>query len=150
IEAIATGIGAYLSGIDEKTDSKSILKPDIRFTSDIEEGMPVFNYHTPTKVGFKSTFINQNIDWFRVRNSVEGGKTDNKESSLVINIVKQIVEDIRNKEDNRKIILPVFSYHGVGRVANYTKDMKLLEKTEKLSRFVGYKDCLKVASILLI
>lgn len=148
LEGIAVGIGAFLNGIDDVTDSKNIYKEDIRFSIEDTEEMPVRNDFLPTSVNLKTKFIGQSIEWSRTKASLEGGRTSTKDSNVITTVVRQLVDDIRSNEDEfkRNIILPVFSYHGVGRVANFTRDMRILEKTEKISRFVGYKDCLKPAS----
>lgn len=148
LDGVAVGIGAFLNGIDEDTDSKNIYKEDIRFKIDDFDDMLQRNSFPPTKISFKSRFINQDVEWSRTKVSLESSRTSTKDSSIITTPIKQIVDDIRNrnKDIDRKVILPVFSYHGVGRVANFTKDMKTLEKTENISRFFGYKDCLKVAS----
>ncbi len=145
LEGVTVGIGAFLSGIDEYTDTRSIYKSDIRF--DIKEVglVPQRNDFPPTIVKFSSKFINEKIEWSRTKYNLDAGRTSTKDSSIVTNVVRQIVEDIR-KDGTREITLPVFSYHGTGRVASFNRDMRLLEKTEKISRFVGYKDCLKPAS----
>jgi predicted ATP-binding protein involved in virulence len=148
LEGIAVGIGAFLNGIDDVTDSKNINKEDIRFSIEDTEEMPVRYDFPPTIVNLKTKFIGQSIEWSRTKASLEGGRTSTKDSNVITTVVRQLVDDIRSNEDEfkRNIILPVFSYHGVGRVANFTRDMRMLEKTEKISRFVGYKDCLKAAS----
>lgn len=145
LDAAAVSIGAFLSGIDEPTDSKTISKDDIRFSAKELEGVKVINYHAPTKVSFNTDFINNRYIWSRTRNSLNSTKLTTKDSNKIVIPVRYLVNEIRNN-DSRKITLPVFSYHGTGRVANFTKDMKILEKTENISRFVGYKDCLKPAS----
>ncbi|MEG1254834.1 AAA family ATPase [Clostridium sp.] len=145
LEGVAVGIGAFLNGVDDVTDSKNIYKEDIRFSLEDTEEMPVRYDYPPTMVKFKSKFINQEIQWSRVKASLEGARTSTKDSTIVTTVVRQLVSDIR-EINSREIILPIFSYHGVGRVASFTRDMRILEKTEKLSRFVGYKDCLKPAS----
>lgn len=146
LEGIAVGIGAFLNGVDDSTDSKNIYKEDIRFSLEDTEEMPVRYDYPPTIVNFKSKFINREIEWSRTKASLEGARTSTKDSNVVTTVVRQLVDDIRTVENKREIILPIFSYHGVGRVANFTRDMRILEKTEKLSRFVGYRDCLKPAS----
>lgn len=144
LDGVAVGIGAYLNGIDEKTDVKNIYKEDIRFIIDDAEDVPIRRDFPPTTVFFQSEFINQDINWSRTKASLKSS-TNTKDSNIVTTAVRQLVDDIRN-DDNRQIILPIFSYHGVGRVANYTRDMRYLERSEKISRFFGYKDCLKPAS----
>jgi predicted ATP-binding protein involved in virulence len=148
LEGIAVGIGAFLNGIDDVTDSKNIYKEDIRFSIEDTEEMPVRCDFPPTIVNLKTKFISQSIEWSRTKSSLEGGRTSTKDSNVITTVVRQLVDDIRSNEDEfkRNIILPIFSYHGVGRVANFTRDMRMLEKTEGISRFVGYKDCLKPAS----
>lgn len=146
LDGIAVAIGGFLSGIDEKTDSKTITKDDIRFNLYEEENVLVRDDYPPTILQFKTKFMSQEIVWSRARNSLTSSKVTKKEANKIVNIVRQLVEDTRESKKERKIILPLFSYHGTGRVANFTKDMGLLQKTERISRFVGYKDCLKPAS----
>lgn len=145
LDAAAVAIGAFLSGIDEPTDSKTIAKQDVRFSAEEIEGVKVVDSHSPTSIKFNTDFINSRISWSRTRNSLNSTKLTTKDSNKVVNLVRYLVNEIRNNKE-RKITLPVFSYHGTGRVANFTRDMRLLEKTENISRFVGYKDCLKPAS----
>lgn len=146
LEGVAIAISSFLRGIDEPTDSKTITKEDIRFSSYQEEGVPIYDYHPPTVLSYQTRFLGKRIQWSRARNSLTSTRITTKESNNVTNIVRQIVEDIRSENKERKIVLPVFSYHGTGRVANFTKDMGILEKMERISRFVGYRDCLKAAS----
>ncbi|MGP6151626.1 AAA family ATPase [Priestia flexa] len=146
LDGIAVAIGGYLSGINESTDTKTITKEDVRFTLTEEEDVPNVNYHPPTRLEFQTKFMKKELNWSRARNSLASTKITTKDSNKVTNIVRQLVEDIRENNKDRKITLPVFSHHGTGRVANFTRDMGLLERTERISRFVGYKDCLKPAS----
>ncbi|AMO32286.1 AAA family ATPase [Lysinibacillus sphaericus] len=145
LDAISVAIGAYLSGIDESTDTKSILKSDVRFTSKDVHGTKVVKHHAPTRINFNSDFINKRFDWSRTRSKLKSTKLTTKDSKQVVNLSRFLYREINNN-DLRNITLPVFSYHGTGRVANFTKNMNQLEKTENISRFFGYKDCLKPAS----
>lgn len=145
LDAAAVAIGTFLSGVDELTDSKKITKEDIRFSAKEVEGTKVLSHHTPAKIIFNTDFINNRYTWSRTRNSLNSTRMTTKDSNKIVNLVKYLVEEIRDNE-NREITLPVFSYHGTGRVANFTKNMNILDKTENISRFVGYKDCLKPAS----
>jgi predicted ATP-binding protein involved in virulence len=146
LEGLTVALGGFLSGIDESTDSKTISAEDIRFTSKEEEGAPITDHHPPSIVYFTTKLMDEKIQWSRTRNSLTSTKITTKDSNVITYVVRQLVEDIRNEKVTRNIVLPVFSYHGTGRVANFTRDMGLLERTEKISRFVGYKDCLKAAS----
>ena len=89
--------------------------------------MPVRYDYPPTVVNLRTKFINQSLDWSRSKLSLEGGRTTTKDSNTITTVVRQLVDDIRSKEDDSKrdIILPVFSYHGVGRVANFTRDIRM-------------------------
>ncbi len=88
LEGVATGIGAFLSGIDEITDSKNIYKKDVRFSIEEVDYMPVRNDYLPTQVLFKSRFINQDIEWSRTKASLENGRTTTKDSSVVTTVVR--------------------------------------------------------------
>ncbi|MEK4698592.1 AAA family ATPase [Solibacillus sp. FSL R7-0668] len=145
LDAAAVALGSFLSGIDEVVETKTIAKEDVRFSIQEIEGAKVVTNHSPTSLIFNTDFIKKRVSWSRTRNSLNSTKLTTKDSNKVVNLVRFLVDEIRNNP-TRKITLPVFSYHGNGRVANFTRDMKLLEKTENISRFVGYKDCLKPAS----
>lgn len=145
LDAISVAIGAFLSGIDETTDTKSIAKNDVRFTSKEVLGTKVVKTHAPTKISFNTDFLNKRFYWSRTRTKLKSSKLTTKDSKQVVNLSRYLNREINNNE-NRDITLPVFSYHGTGRVANFTKNMNQLEKTENISRFYGYKDCLKPAS----
>lgn len=145
LDAVAVSISSFLSGINEPTDNKTISKDDVRFSAYELDGVRVVDHHPPTKLTFNTDFINKRYQWSRARNSLMSTKLTIKDSNKVVDLVRYLTNEIRNNKD-RKITLPVFSYHGTGRVANFTKNMNSLEKTKNLSRFVGYKDCLKPAS----
>lgn len=145
LDAVAVSISSFLSGINEKTDNKTITKDDVRFSAYELDGVRVIDHHPPTKLTFNTDFINKRYQWSRARNSLVSTKLTTKDSNKVVDLVRYLTNEIRNNKD-RKITLPVFSYHGTGRVANFTKNMNSLDKTKNLSRFMGYKDCLKPAS----
>ena len=111
LEGIAVGIGAFLNGIDDVTDSKNIYKEDIRFSLEDTDDMIVRNHYPPTKVCFKSKFINQEINWSRTKASLEGARTSTKDSNIVTTPVRQLVDDIRNRDSEIKRILFYLYFH---------------------------------------
>lgn len=146
LEGITVAIGGFLRAIDEKVDKKAIEEKDVRFTSQLVNNSSVTNRHPPTVLKVRSRLLNHSVEWSRSRDLYESdksSKTKYKESNEISSIVKQLVADIREEEQSRQIILPVFTYHGTGRVANYNKDMGEVQRTENISRFFAYKDCLK-------
>ncbi|KEO84868.1 AAA family ATPase [Tumebacillus flagellatus] len=146
LEGITVAIGGFLRAIDEKVDKRAFEASDVRFTSKWVQNAPATEHHPPTEMKVTSRLINNRLVWSRSRTLYESDKnsrTTYKESNEITSIVKQLVSDVRDEKNSRQIILPVFAYHGTGRVANFNRDMGEVGKTEKISRFFAYKDCLK-------
>lgn len=84
---------------------------------------------------------NFEFNWNRYRNGIKG-RTSIKKSeyknlfSLILNIEEKLIEN--------NTILPIFSYHGTGRL--WEHEWKPSSKMENLQRIDAYKDCLNAKS----
>lgn len=144
LDGIATGIGVFLLGIEniesrhthtiKKNDATMVLK-QVDETIEREVFYPV-EIISVFKINDKSYSVK------RKKNNITGQsnflKRENKD-------ILEIIKEINNKlTGDERLILPVFSYHGTGRLWEQT--MKNSSSMELLQRTYAYKDCLEAKS----
>lgn len=145
LDAIATLLGGYLQAFKDisSVERHSIIKSDIKLEIIDKNDNISVKYHTPVIIDGKCNINNNPIKIRRVRrNSNKTTMTTllKNDNSELIEIVK-LLEDENNDE---KILLPIISYHGTGRL--WEQEFKKSSKMTNLTRLDGYKDCLNSKS----
>ncbi len=141
LDAISVAIGGFLLGLND-VDSRNIRSDEVRLKQ-TEHGK-IINIEPQYPVTIKSTAIfNDNIiiQWERTLNS-KSGRTTRINALDIINYSKKMQKKVAS---GNEVILPVFAYHGTGRLWAHIKDTgdNLFETG---SRFLGYKNCLNPIS----
>jgi len=141
LDALSVAIGSFLLGIDE-VDARNIRSDEVRLKQ-IEHGN-LINIEPQYPVTIKSTAIFNDKDemsWERSLNS-KAGRTTRINAIKIMNYSKGLQKKVASGE---KVILPVFAYHGTGRLWAHIKDTED-NLFETGSRFLGYKNCLNPIS----
>lgn len=136
LDAISVAIGAFLSGFGELTSDESrVLKnsKDIRWDGE--------NYQTPCKVSASLKFSSKGYQLSRSLNKFESTMSRSGAAELIV--FSKIVED-EIKKGNKTIILPIFAYHGTGRLWRNSKNK--IDIGKRITRFSGYLGCLNADS----
>lgn len=143
LDGIATSIGGFLScfsgirNIETHSIGTNDLHMSYRRTANGFESL-ISNY---TKVISEYGINEDKFIWNRYRNGFKSRTLMKKsENEDLYKLTKQIENSLKSDE----IILPVFSYHGTGRL--WEQDWKLSSKMENLQRVDAYKDCLNAKS----
>lgn len=141
LDALSIAVGGFLLGIDD-VDSRNIKSEEVRLRQ-IEHGK-IVNLEPQYPVSINSTGIFNNeevITWERSLNSKKG-RTTRTNATEIINYAKSLQKKVASGE---QVVLPVFAYHGTGRLWAHIKDT---EDTlfETGSRILGYKNCLNPIS----
>lgn len=140
LDGVAVAIGGFLAGIKD-VDSRNIRADEVRLSQFNNGGIINIEPQYPTEVQCDAHLEKIELSWKRSLNSLKG-KTTRKDASEIISYAEMLVTDIRAGEN---IILPVFAYHGTGRLwaqINESDDTRL----ETGSRLLGYKNCLNPIS----
>ncbi|MGL5694554.1 MAG: AAA family ATPase [Peptostreptococcaceae bacterium] len=141
LDALAVAIGGFILGIDG-IDSRNILPNEVR-RKQIEQGKIInLEKQYPVKISAIGFCDDKQIKWERSLNS-EKGRTTRTNAKEIIDIAKSKNDMVKKDEE---CILPVFSYHGTGRLWARTVDTDEDSIFETGSRTLGYKRCLSPAS----
>lgn len=145
LDALAIAIGGFLLGVDG-VKSRNILDNkearEVRFKQ-IEHGKVItLERQYPVIVQSKGNVNGQEIQWERSLNH-EGGATTRLNAK---NIVKQAKSMQKRVASGDEVILPIFAYHGTGRLWSRIKDTDKDTLFETGSRLLGYKNCLNPMS----
>ncbi|MGL5086569.1 MAG: AAA family ATPase, partial [Clostridium sp.] len=141
LDALAVSIGGFLLGIDD-VDARNIRSDEVRLKQ-IEHGK-LINIEPQYPVTIKSIAIlkdKEKISWERSLNS-KSGRTTRLNATKIIKYSKSLQKKVANGEE---IVLPVFAYHGTGRLWAHIKDTEE-NLFETGSRSLGYKNCLNPIS----
>lgn len=149
IDALATAIGGFYQAIPGKIkneDYHSITKDDIHFEFSMDGATRVNHIFNDSYINIYTSINNIDISWKRTlkneKSKISMPKKENKEIFLLNEIFTAATDN------NFTPTLPVFSYHGTGRVweqSIFGKKKKIWTTTSK-ERFSAYKDSLKAAS----
>lgn len=142
LEAICIGISGYLNEVKSlpSSDRKNITLNDVRIKRNNISELTEFQSVFPAEINFEFN-INDKIEKYSRIKENKGSKTlfksyDNiKKISNNINLVL---------EEGIKELLPVFAYHGTGRVWAKLNTQK--KEYEISSRVLGYKNCINPSS----
>lgn len=140
LDAIAVAIGGFLVAIDE-VDARNIRSDEVRLKQ-IEQGKIItLEGQYPVKIECTGIVGEEQIVWERSLNS-KSGRTTRIGAGKVIDYAKKLQKKVAAGEE---VILPVFAYHGTGRLWAHIKDTED-NLFETGSRFLGYKNCLNPIS----
>lgn len=149
LEAIATGLSAYLEGITGASP-RNILIPDIRVHTELMGGASTaIKYITPVEIFCRAYIHGEHFEWVRVReaeNTGFGARTHMLHSSTETTL-KSFAKKLSNSIDN---MLPVLSYLSTNRLSNAAIPAKrdpsdLIDDVEKKlhDRRNGYAGCMR-------
>lgn len=140
LDAISVAIGGFLLGIDD-VDARNIRADEVRLKQIVHGKIATLEGQYPVKIECTSVVGGQELEWERSLNS-KLGRTTRIGANKIIEYSRSLQKKVASGEE---IILPVFAYHGTGRLWAHIKDT---EDTlfETGSRFLGYKNCLNPIS----
>ncbi len=138
IDALALGLGGFLSGIPD-VRTNSIAKTDIRMKTFLIGSVVDRQAQVPVEITCTGSFgSGDEITWKRSLTSLNG-RTTIKDAKAVIKKASDLASAV--KKGSQDGILPLVSYYGTGRLWAQKKE----KSTDiKNSRFSGYQDCLDV------
>ena len=140
LDGLAVAIGGFLAGIKD-VDSRNIRAEEVRLSQFNNGGIINIEPQYPSRVTCTAQFDDKDYKWERALSSKKG-KTTRKDANEIIKYAEMLEKEMR---DGKKIVLPVFAYHGTGRLwaqINESDDNRL----ETGSRLLGYKNCLNPIS----
>ncbi len=142
LDAVSIALGGLLSGFDG-VKSREIITDEVRLEHYTRGSVIDSQPQYPLRITCEALIENKSFTWTRALNK-EGGRTTRNEAQVVIKYAEKVQKEVR--QGNDKIILPVISYYGTGRLW-VQKKQKTEEALARLqSRFLGYTDCLDPAS----
>lgn len=143
LDGIATSLGGFLQGFNNIKSSKPNIKDsDIRAKYIVDDSGIISNLNTPTELEVVFDINNKNISWKRTKKNIKSNTYFSKKDNFEILSFIEILEQDMVKEN--RLILPIFSYHGTGRL--WEQKQKKASKMENLQRIDGYNDSLEAKS----
>lgn len=141
LDALAIGAGSFFLGIDN-INSRNILRDEIRHVIRKEGETPTIQTIPPVIISCEGYFEDfKYISWTREKRS-ENGRTNREGAKSIATYAMKLQEKVRIQEQDRdKIILPLISYYGTGRLWVQRKETRV-ETIPPGSRFRGYDNCL--------
>ncbi len=141
LDAIAIGAGSFFLGIDN-IDSRNILREEIRYVTRKEGETLTIQAIPPVIISCEGCFEDSEyISWTREKRS-ENGRTNREGAKLITGYARNLQARVRIQEKDRdKIILPLISYYGTGRLWVQRKETRV-ETIKPGNRFRGYENCL--------
>jgi len=138
IDAIALGLGGFLSGIPE-VPTNSIDKTDIRMKTILVGSVIDRQAQVPVEITCTGSIDTGNaITWKRSLTSLNG-RTTIKDAKAIIAKAASLASSV--KKGSTDVVLPLVSYYGTGRLWAQKKEKSTISKD---SRFSGYQDCLDI------
>lgn len=136
LDALAVATGAFLEGIDG-VSKRFIDKDEVCRES---FGRQSFEFQIPVEIEAWSTISGKGYHWVRTKKSVDGRTRGNTKG--IKNLAAKYQELVRSGDKSQ--ILPVFVYHGTGRL--WAEHKSKVEFKSVGSRLDGYIDCLSPKS----
>lgn len=143
LDGIAVAIGGFLSGIDELPGKElhKFSKNDVRYLIDAENGLEL-SYHIgkdrPMRVESVFQINDYEMTWARFQNKVLG-RTRTAECKNISFLSEELVRQSRDEALDKTLTLPIFAFHGTGRLYKYSS---ITDDLNMVTRFFAYKDCL--------
>lgn len=144
LDGIATALGGYLQCFNTilTKDTHGIKSRDIHVKYLISNNGIEKIENIPVEILAAFDIDGENIELKRVKKNIKQGTILNKKENIEIYKKVKTIENYIN--ENKEITLPIFSYHGTGRL--WEQDNKNSSRMENLKRVDGYKDCLNARS----
>lgn len=140
LDGTAVALGGFLSGIS-MVNSRHIRPDEIRLESFRLGNTVTVEPQFEVEIICEAKINDEDFYWERSLSSKKG-KTTRKNAAQIIKYAENLQKDVSK---GKKVILPVFAYHGTGRLWAQTSDTED-ELFETGSRFLGYKNCLNPIS----
>jgi predicted ATP-binding protein involved in virulence len=140
LDALAVAVGGYLEGIDEATN-RFIEKDEVRRQS---FGRQSFELQLPVEVEAWGKNAQKDYNWIR---TIE--KSDGRNTRIKTKSVKDLAQNYQNlvRKGDKSTNLPLFVYHGTGRLwAEHKEKKEKIGFTKAGSRLEGYTDCMSPKS----
>lgn len=144
LDAIATSLGGYLQGFNsiESKENHGIKSNDVHVNFNISQNGIEKKEYIPVGIIGSFSINENNIFIKRVKKNIKQGTIlGKKENRDLFNLVKDIEERIL---ENKDVVLPIFSYHGTGRL--WEQHNGSHPKMDNLKRVDGYKSSLNAKS----
>ncbi len=123
LDAAAVAIGSWFLGLPGQ-DSRHIREEDVRVVTTYGKRLYEVRPQFPVKVEAFGEVGGQNVSWTRTLNG-SGGRT----TSVGAKTIKEIAGDHQQRVmKGTRVVLPVISYYGAGRLWLEPKDMQKAEK----------------------
>ncbi|MCD8019837.1 MAG: AAA family ATPase [Clostridiales bacterium] len=143
LDAVAVSVSSFLLGIDGGV-SRSILKDDARYIFYDFDGTIDPQHQFPVSIeSIGDCCGRENVTWLRSLNSASS-KTTIKDAGELTDIAKSVQKQIMTGD--KKLILPLISYYGTGRLYAQKKEKRNLKSLTEFKRQVGYVDCMAAES----
>lgn len=140
LDGLAVAIGGFLSGIED-VNSRNIRSDEVRLEKFEQGGIITIEPQYDVDVLCTAEIEDKEYCWTRSLRK-KNGKTTRKDAMKIIKYAEGLQARVRKGD---KVVLPVFAYHGTGRLWAQISDTED-ELFETGSRFLGYKNCLNPIS----
>lgn len=149
IDAIATSIGGFINWFSEVSpaDTHGFKPRDIKFLNIDKNNNIEKILSEPSEIIGDYSLNQKNISWKRTIKSIKSKTSMTiKENNELYSIVKSLEK--HSKESSESVILPIFSYHGTGRLWEQDKtfSLKSNRSINNISRYFAYKESLVASS----
>jgi len=144
LDALAIAIGGFLNGFGdlERNDKRTIHTNEVR-REQIELGNAInVEAQYPVKITCETNIDETLYKWTRFRENKGNAKFADADAMRAY--VRKIQKEVASPTKSGSVILPVFAYHGTGRLWAKTNITKAFEGGT--SRYLGYKNCLNPKS----
>lgn len=142
LDAISIAAGTFFSGLDG-ISATSIAKEDVTCKSFHMGSVIDLQPQYPAVISAEGELYHKDIQWTRSLNGVNG-RTTTVDAKQIITTAEEIQVKIR--EGDTAVILPIISYYGTGRLWAQKKEKKGSENLVQFSRLSGYIDALAAES----
>lgn len=138
LEAIAVGLGGFISGLDN-VPTRNFIQDEIRIQY-IKAGDGSYNQKSilPIEVSCHADFNGKSYEWKRAREAYRSSRTGLQP--------RQIAKDANTQANIDGSVLPLISYQSAARTWMQKRDSKAETTSAKSSRASGYLDCLSTVS----
>lgn len=143
LDGIAVAIGGFLNGIADldNNDRKNINVDEIRRKKITLGNVVNLEAQYPVMIECTVDIDGKEYSWTRIKEN-KGGRTKFDENIEIKKYSRDLQQKVSNGEE---VILPVFAYHGTGRLWAKT-NTPTKHSIDNSSRLLGYKNCLKPIS----
>jgi predicted ATP-binding protein involved in virulence len=147
LDALAVALGSWFLGISG-SDSRSIRATELRLqpiTSGMgEDALTHWESQSPCRIYADGEVVGEPCSWSRALNS-EQGRTTYADAYELKQLAVQSVAVIKSEQEGGRLILPLVSYYGTGRLWNAPREQAEIKDLAdlgelKFSRLDGYQN----------